>query len=212
MAAVLPCRSPSFPRELLGLVYGDSFRDAAEPLLLLLPGAVLFAGSAILAAGIYAAGRPFTATVAQVLGMVVTVVGLSVFLTAEDHRRGLGLDRLLHRVFVATLLLYKRVSGPPWRAFLPTPGRLRAMARTGSPRSIMSLLRQGQFRLPVAARAGAALGRRRAPRSLRRLGAGSSPAWSEERARRALRRPLLRNVVRPDHAPLRRGHRGLASA
>ena len=68
-------------RPLLGLVYGDDFRDAAEPAAAdLLPGAVLFAGSSILGAGIYAAGRPFTATVTQVLGMIVTVVGLFVFL------------------------------------------------------------------------------------------------------------------------------------
>jgi hypothetical protein len=31
-------------------------------------------------------------------------------------------------VLVATLVAYKVVSGIPWRGFLPTPGRLRALA------------------------------------------------------------------------------------
>ena len=61
---------------LLGFVYGSDFRAASDSLVLLLPGAVLFAGAAILNAGIYAAGRPFTATCTQILGMLVTIVGL----------------------------------------------------------------------------------------------------------------------------------------
>ena len=90
---------------------------------------MLFAGSVILGAGIYAAGRPFTATIAQVLGMVVTVVGLSVFLSAGGITAAALVSTASYTsVFVATLLLYKRVSGAPWRAFLPTPSRLRAMA------------------------------------------------------------------------------------
>ena len=129
VAALLALPLALFPRELLGLVYGDSFRDAADPLLLLLPGAVLFAGSAILAAGIYAAGRPFTATIAQVLGMLVTVVGLTLFVSSGGITAAAWISSASYTVvFVATLLLYQRVSGAPWRAFVPTPGRLRAMA------------------------------------------------------------------------------------
>ena len=56
IAAIIAVGLAVFARPLLGLVYGDRFRDAAEPLLLLLPGAVLFAGSAILGAGVDAAG------------------------------------------------------------------------------------------------------------------------------------------------------------
>jgi O-antigen/teichoic acid export membrane protein len=119
-----------FARPLLGLVYGASFRDAAEPLLLLLPGAVLFAGSSILAAGIYAAGRPFTATVAQVLGMVVTVAGLLIFLrTGGITAAALVSSASYTTVFVATLVLYKSISGAAWRSFLPTPATVRALAR-----------------------------------------------------------------------------------
>ena len=41
-----------FARPLLGFVYGDSFEGAATSLRLLLPGAVLFAGSSIISAGV----------------------------------------------------------------------------------------------------------------------------------------------------------------
>jgi O-antigen/teichoic acid export membrane protein len=117
-------------RPLLGLVYGDDFREAAEPLLLLLPGAVLFAGSSIIGAGIYAAGRPFTATVTQLLGMVVTVVGLFAFLrTGGITAAALVSTASYATVFLAALIAYQRVTGLPWREFVPTLARLRAIAR-----------------------------------------------------------------------------------
>jgi O-antigen/teichoic acid export membrane protein len=119
-----------FARPLLGFVYGDEFRDAAEPLILLLPGAVLFAGSSIISAGVYAEGRPFTATVAQLIGMVVTVLGLVVFLrTGGITAAALVSTAAYSSVFLATLVAYKVVTGRPWRWFLPTPARLRALAR-----------------------------------------------------------------------------------
>ena len=115
---------------LLGLVYGDDFRDASEALLLLLPGAVLFAGSSILGAGVAAAGRPFTATLAQVAGMVVTVVGLFTFLSSGGiTAAALVSTGSYATVFVAMLVVYKRVAGVPWRGFLPTPARLRELTR-----------------------------------------------------------------------------------
>jgi O-antigen/teichoic acid export membrane protein len=119
-----------FARPLLVLVYGDSFRDAATPLLLLLPGAVLFAGASMLNAGLYAAERPFTATLTQVLGMAVTIIGLSVFLaTGGVEAAALVSSTAYGAVFVAALLAYKRVAGLPWRFFLPTPARLRELVR-----------------------------------------------------------------------------------
>jgi O-antigen/teichoic acid export membrane protein len=130
VAALLAAVLALLARPLLGLVYGDSFRDAAEPLLLLLPGAVLFAGSSILAAGVYAAGRPFTATFAQLLGMAVTVVGLFVFLRSGGITAAALVSTASYAtVFVAMLVAYKAVSGTPWRSFLPTPNRLREFAR-----------------------------------------------------------------------------------
>jgi O-antigen/teichoic acid export membrane protein len=124
LAAVLAL----FARPLIGLVYGDSFRDAAEPLLLLLPGVVLFAGSSILAAGVYAAGRPFTATFAQLLGMAVTVVGLFVFLRSGGITAAAIVSTVSYAtVFAAMLIAYKRVSDTPWSAFVPSPARLRGL-------------------------------------------------------------------------------------
>lgn len=130
VAALLALGLGLLARPLLGLVYGDAFRDAAEPLVLLLPGAVLFAGSSILAAGIYAAGRPFTATLAQVMGTLVTVAGLFLFLRSGGITAAALVSTASYTtVFLATLFVYKAVSGAAWRAFVPTPARLRAMAR-----------------------------------------------------------------------------------
>lgn len=107
-------------RSLLTLVYGERFGDAAEPLLLLLPGAVLFAGSSILAAGVYALGRPFTATVPQLLGMAVTVVGLLLFLDSGGITAAALVSSASYAtVFAVTLVAYQRSAKLPWRALLP---------------------------------------------------------------------------------------------
>jgi O-antigen/teichoic acid export membrane protein len=130
VAGVIALGLALFARPLLGLVYGDDFRDAAEPLLLLLPGAVLFAGSSILGAGLYAAGRPFTATIPQLIGMAVTVVGLFAFLRVGGITAAALVSTASYTtVFLATLVAYKVVTGRPWRWFLPTPARLRALTR-----------------------------------------------------------------------------------
>jgi O-antigen/teichoic acid export membrane protein len=129
-AALVAIGLALFARPLLGFVYGDEFRDAAEPLLLLLPGAVLFAGASILGAGLFAAGRPFTATVPQLVGTAVTVVGLFVFLRIGGITAAALVSTASYAtVFLTTLVAYKVVTGRPWSWFLPTPGRLRALAR-----------------------------------------------------------------------------------
>ena len=128
-----------FAPGLIGLVYGDDFRDAAESLRLLLPGAVLFAGASILSAGVYAAGRPFAATLTQLTGVVVTVVGLLVFLPDGGITAAALVSTAAYgTVFVATLVAYKRLSGMPWRWFLPTPDRLRALMRSTRRRHLSS--------------------------------------------------------------------------
>lgn len=130
VAGLLALGLAIFARPLLGLVYGDAFRDAAEPLLLILPGAVLFAGASILGAGIYAAGRPFTATLVQLVGMAVTIVGLFIFLRIGGITAAALVSSAAYAaVFVASLVAYKLVSRLPWRSFLPLPSRLRELAR-----------------------------------------------------------------------------------
>jgi O-antigen/teichoic acid export membrane protein len=128
VASVVALGLALFARPLLGFVYGDEFRGAVTSLRLLLPGAVAFAGASILSAGIYAAGRPFTATLTQLLGMVVTIVGLSVFLRSGGVTAAALVSTVSYTsVFIATLVAYKAVSGIPWRGLLPTPRRLRAL-------------------------------------------------------------------------------------
>jgi O-antigen/teichoic acid export membrane protein len=130
VAGLLALGLALFARPLLGLVYGDQFRDAAEPLILILPGAVLFAGASILAAGVFAAGRPFTATLPQLLGMLVTVVGLFVFLRTGGITAAAVVSSVSYAtVFAATLIAYKAVTGVPWRSLIPTPARVREFAR-----------------------------------------------------------------------------------
>jgi O-antigen/teichoic acid export membrane protein len=128
IAAAMALLLGLFAAPVLGLVYGRSFRQAAPTLQLLLPGAVLFAGSSILSAGIYAAGRPFTTTLTQLSGMVVTVVGLTLFLrTGGITAAAIVSTTAYTTVFVSTLVVYKMINALPWRSFLPTPARLRAL-------------------------------------------------------------------------------------
>jgi O-antigen/teichoic acid export membrane protein len=130
ITALLATALGIFAGPLIGLVYGDDFREAAAPLRLLLPGAVLFAGASIAGAGVYAAARPFTATLPQLLGMVVTVVGLFTFLrTGGVTAAAIVSSASYGTVFVTTVIAYKAVSGMPWRWFVPTPARLRALVR-----------------------------------------------------------------------------------
>jgi O-antigen/teichoic acid export membrane protein len=113
---------------LLGFVYGGEFRAASDSLVLLLPGAVLFAGAAILNAGIYAAGRPFTATFAQLLGMLVTIVGLVTFLGSGGVTAAAIVSSASYAtIFVASLVAFRSVSGLAWRDLVPTPARVRAL-------------------------------------------------------------------------------------
>jgi O-antigen/teichoic acid export membrane protein len=129
VAALLALVLALFAKPLLGFIYGDSFRDASKQLLLLLPGAVLFAGSAIVGAGVFAAGRPFTATVAQLIGMVVTVVGLFVFLRSGGITAAALVSTASYSsVFAAMVIAYKHVTGMRWAEFVPSPARLRALA------------------------------------------------------------------------------------
>jgi O-antigen/teichoic acid export membrane protein len=58
------------------LVYGDAFRPAIMPTLILLPGAVFFAVHLVVAQIAYALGKPQFASVAQVVAVIVTILAL----------------------------------------------------------------------------------------------------------------------------------------
>ena len=114
---------------LLPLIYGSGFDDSALPLRLLLPGAVLYAGAGILWSGLYAANRPLTATFTQVPGLIVTIGGLLIFLPGNGIEVAAIVSTISYTiVFVATVALYRRAVGLPWRAFKPDPGELMAAA------------------------------------------------------------------------------------
>ena len=65
---------------LVPLVYGAEFRDAVLPLWMLLPGVLLWCANTILSAGLEALDMPGRASMAQLVGIVITVVGLLVTL------------------------------------------------------------------------------------------------------------------------------------
>ena len=86
------------------------------------------------APGVYAAGRPFTATLAQLLGMAVTVVGCPCSCAAG------GSPRRRSSPPPPTRPSSWRASSPtsgcrrrPWRSFVPTPARMRALAPLSAP-------------------------------------------------------------------------------
>jgi O-antigen/teichoic acid export membrane protein len=109
-------------RPALELVYGGSFGDAAPALRVLLPGTVLLAGALILVAGLYAANRPTIATGVQVGGLVITVVGLLVFLPHGGIMTAAIVSTASYAVvFVCALVAYKRVAAVGWGAFLTSP-------------------------------------------------------------------------------------------
>lgn len=114
----------------IGLVYGPSFADSALPLRLLLPGAVLYAAASILLNGLYAENRPFTATLANLLGMLVTLAGLLLFLRSGGILAAAIVSTVAYTlVFVTAATLYRRATGLPWRVFLPDPAMLAALPR-----------------------------------------------------------------------------------
>jgi O-antigen/teichoic acid export membrane protein len=102
------------------LVYGSEFEGSVVPLRLLLPGTVLYAGASVLWSGLYAVNRPFTATVAQVAGAVVTVAGLLLFLESGGINAAAVVTTVAYTVvFVAALVLYRRATALRLVEFLP---------------------------------------------------------------------------------------------
>lgn len=66
--------------DLIGLLFGDAFRSAAAVSRLLLLGAILLASSRVLGSVLMALDRPLDASAAEGAALVVTVVGLALFL------------------------------------------------------------------------------------------------------------------------------------
>ena len=105
-------------------IYGSDFAGSVTPLRLLLPGVVLMAGASVIAAGLYAMNRPFTAFAAQLVGMAVTVPGLIIFLPIGGPTAAALVSTFAYAtVFAVVLTAYLRathvrardiVTAAPW--------------------------------------------------------------------------------------------------
>jgi O-antigen/teichoic acid export membrane protein len=111
------------------VVYGSAFSDSYPLLLMLLPGAVLFAAAPVLIGGINASNRPFTASIPQLTGAVITIVGLLIFLPVGGSTAAAIVSTSAYTVvFSLALVIYRRVAGVPWATFLPRyPGLTRRL-------------------------------------------------------------------------------------
>lgn len=112
------------------LIYGADFAGSVTPLRLLLPGVVLMAAASVVAAGLYAAGRPFRAFLAQLAGMVVTVPGLILFLPVGGPTAAAIVSSASYAtVFVVMLTTYLRSSGVPLRDLFRVAPWMRDLGR-----------------------------------------------------------------------------------
>jgi O-antigen/teichoic acid export membrane protein len=106
----------------IDLLYGPGFAASVEPLRIMLPGCVLYAAAMVLASGLNAENRPFTAAVTQLPGVLITVIGLPLFLEIGGITAAAIISTVAYTaVFVAALVLYRQTTGLPWRAFLRDP-------------------------------------------------------------------------------------------
>ncbi len=107
----------------LRLLYGDEFVAAAGPLRVLLVGYVLLMPGLVLSQGLSAANRPFTGTLPQIAGSVVTVVGLLLFLRDGGIEAAAWVTTSAYAVvLVMALILYRGVAGLSWGALSPAQG------------------------------------------------------------------------------------------
>jgi O-antigen/teichoic acid export membrane protein len=120
VALVLAAGLAALAEPAILVVYGSAFDGSALALRLLLPGTVLYAAAAVLWSGLYAANRPFTASAAQAAGVIVTIVGLLLFLRSGGITAAALVTSVSYTViFVAALVLYRRAVALRWRDFLP---------------------------------------------------------------------------------------------
>jgi len=118
----------------LGLLYGEEAVAAVQPLRVLLVGYVLLIPGLVLSQGLSAANRPFTSTLPQIVGSVVTVVGLLLFLRDGGIMAAAWVTTAAYAVvLVMALVLYRGVAGLSWRALSPaqTVAALRSRSAAG---------------------------------------------------------------------------------
>lgn len=93
---------------LISLVYGAEYLDALPALWLLLPGVVMWASTSVLSAALQAAGLPGRASLAQIVGVVVTVVGLTYALPRYEIAGAAAVSSLAYTATLVVVLLTLR--------------------------------------------------------------------------------------------------------
>jgi len=107
---------------LVPAVYGSDFDGSVFPLRILLPGCVLYAGAAVLWSGLYALDRPLSATLAQMAGVVITLIGLPLLLPIGGIVAAAWVSLASYViVFCTAAALYVRAGGAGWRELIPRP-------------------------------------------------------------------------------------------
>ncbi len=105
---------------LLPLVFGEDFEPATLPFLILLPGALGFAASAIFSSGLAAANSPGLSSVGLIVSLVVGIA-LDLVLIAPFGAEGAAAAATA--AFLAggavSAAIYVRLTGSGWRALLP---------------------------------------------------------------------------------------------
>lgn len=97
---------------LVPFVYGREFADAVTPLLLLLPGTVLFCMSMVAASFLAALGRPGRLTFAELAGVAVSLACLPVVVPRYGIRGAAVLSTLSYGLVLAMYLSFLRPFGP----------------------------------------------------------------------------------------------------
>lgn len=119
LAAVAPVLLPA--------LFGSEFSDAVPATLVLLVAAVPLAGSGILTAGLQADGAPLIGSAAEGVAIVMTVVGLALFLRPYGGLGAAGVSLAAYsasfafQLFMAT----RRFGVPPMTFIMPTGTDLR---------------------------------------------------------------------------------------
>jgi O-antigen/teichoic acid export membrane protein len=106
---------------LIPLLYGEAFRPSVTPMLLLLPGVVVWTPAIVLMGGLEAVNRPMTGSIPQIVAAVLTVTGLSLFLARGGINAAAAVSSIAYAsAFVIAAFLYTSVTGTARRQLLPS--------------------------------------------------------------------------------------------
>lgn len=120
ISAVVGLLLVAFAEPAITLVYGHGFAASVKLVDLLLAGSIVYVAGFTLWQGLYAIGRPFSATVAQLAGLAATALGLFTLLPAGGGTTAAAIVSSVAygSVMVASLLLYCHAAGVSVRSFL----------------------------------------------------------------------------------------------